>query len=266
MMEQPARHVRQTIRAGAHSGPTAGLAPGAAQGNVAIIPAAFAADYEAYCRANSRPCPVLAVGRKGDPSLPTLGDGIDIRHDLPRYRLYRHGVFTDEVTDIAELWDDDMVTFVIGCSFTFENGLLEAGLSLRHHECSCNVPMYRTNIETTKIGPFGGKMVVSMRPFSPADAVLAGQISARYPDMHGAPVHIGDPAAIGIADLDRVDYGDPVPLRDGEVPVFWACGVTSQAAVEAARLPLVIAHAPGCMLITDRPHAAYARTLESALH
>ncbi|HKM62954.1 MAG TPA: putative hydro-lyase [Acidisphaera sp.] len=264
--EAGARQVRQAIRAGAHTGPTAGLAPGAAQGNVAIIPAEYAADYAAYCRANPRPCPLLAIGRPGDPSLPELGEGIDIRHDLPRYRLYRFGAFAGEVTDIAELWNDDMVTFVVGCSFTFENALLEAGLALRHHDCGCNVPMYRTNIDTTPVGVFGGPLVVSMRPFSPSDAVLAGQISARYPDMHGGPIHIGDPAAIGIADLSRTDYGDPVPLRDGEVPLFWACGVTSQAAVEAARLPLVIAHAPGCMLITDRPHAAYARTLESALH
>ena len=264
--EAGARQVRQAIRAGAHTGPTAGLAPGAAQGNVAIIPAEYAADYAAYCRANPRPCPLLAIGRPGDPSLPELGEGIDIRHDLPRYRLYRFGAFAGEVTDIAELWNDDMVTFVVGCSFTFENALLEAGLALRHHDCGCNVPMYRTNIDTVPVGVFGGKLVVSMRPFSPSDAVLAGQISARYPDMHGGPIHIGDPAAIGIADLSRTDYGDPVPLRDGEVPLFWACGVTSQAAVEAARLPLVIAHAPGCMLITDRPHAAYARTLESALH
>jgi len=256
---EPARQVRHAIRAGTLTGPTAGLAPGAAQGNVAIIPAAYAADYEAYCRANSRPCPLLAVGRAGEPSLLSLGGDIDIRHDLPRYRLYRDGAFAGEVTDIADLWTDEMVTFVIGCSFTFEHGLLEAGLSLRHHECGSNVSMYRTNIETTRVGVFGGPMVVSMRPFSPSDAVLAGQISARYPDMHGAPVHIGDPAAIGIADLSRTDYGDPVPLREGEVPVFWACGVTSQAAVEAARLPLVIAHAPGCMLITDLPHAAYAR-------
>jgi uncharacterized protein YcsI (UPF0317 family) len=181
------------------------------------------------------------------------------RHDLPRYRLYRDRAFGGGATDIVDLWSNDMVTFVIGCSFTFENGLLEAGLSLLHHECGCNVSTYRTSIETTPADAFGRPLVVSMRPFSPADAVLAGQVSARYPDMHGAPIHVVDPAAIGIADLSRTDYGDPVKLRDGEVPVFWACGVTSQAAVEAARLPLVIAHAPGCMLITDRPHAAYAR-------
>jgi uncharacterized protein YcsI (UPF0317 family) len=250
--------VREAIRSGALSGPTAGLAPGAAQGNVAIISAAYAADYEAYCRANPRPCPLLAVGRPGDPRLPSLGAGIDIRHDLPRYRIYRHGALDSEATDIAGLWSDDMVTFVIGCSFTFEHALAEAGLGLRHVELGRNVPMYRTKIETARVGPFGGPMVVSMRPFTPSDAVLAGQISARYPDMHGGPIHIGDPAAIGIADLDRVDYGDPVPIYEGEIPVFWACGVTSQAAAEAARLPLVIAHAPGCMLITDLPHAAYA--------
>lgn len=250
-----AGEARRDIRAGRFGAPTAVLGRGYVQGNVAIVPAAVAADFEAFCRANDQACPLLAVGRPGDPSLPTLGGDIDIRSDLPRYRIYRDGALAGEAADIGDLWRDDFVTFVIGCSFTFESAILDAGIPLRHVTDGTNVAMFRTSIPTVPSGPFGGALVVSMRPFAPADAERAAQISARFPTMHGAPVHIGDPAAIGIADLARPDYGDPTPVHPGEVPLFWACGVTSQVALQSARLPLFIAHAPGCMLITDLPHA-----------
>lgn len=249
---------RLAIRRGELTGSTAGLAPGCIQGNIIILPQAQATAFAAFCEANHRACPLVATSEPGDPSLPTLGADIDMRHDLPGYRVFRDGAAVGEVTDIADLWRDDLVTCVIGCSFTFEAALLAAGMRLRHIERGCRVSMYRTNRPNVAVGPFGGTIVVSMRPLSPQNAARAAAITARYPDMHGAPIHVGDPAALGIADLAAVDYGDAILPEGDEVPVFWACGVTGQAAVEAARLPFFIAHAPGKMLITDRRHVAAA--------
>jgi uncharacterized protein YcsI (UPF0317 family) len=253
-IQHPARATRAAIRAGEFTGPTAGLAHGWVQGNVAIVPSNAADNFARYCAANSRACPVLAIGRAGEPALPTLGEDIDIRTDLPRYFIYRDGELVGETQEITRLWRQDFVTFVFGCSFTFENALRDAGVPLRHVGEKRNVAMYRTNRPTEAVGPFGGALVVSMRPFSPADADRATAISARFPTMHGAPIHRGDPDALGIADLSRPDYGEAVPIRPDDVPLFWACGVTSQVALQSARLPLFIAHAPGCMLITDLTH------------
>lgn len=249
-----AADVRQRIRSGAIDGHTSGLAPGYIQGNIVILPAGLADDFRRFCRLNAKACPVLAVSQPGDPSLPTLGQDIDIRHDLPRYRVYRDGVLAEEPTDAAAIWRDDLVTFVIGCSFTFEAPMLDAGIPLRHVAQKRNVAMYKTNIPTVPAGPFHGPMVVSMRPLKPADAIRAVEITSRFPDMHGSPVHFGFPKDIGIADIAKPDYGDPVAVEEGEVPVFWACGVTPQAAIELARPEICITHAPGCMLITDRLH------------
>ena len=246
--------VRRRIRSGALTGPTAGLAPGHVQGNVVILPRDWAEDFELFCRANAKACPLLAKSAAGSPTLPTLGADIDMRHDLPRYRVYRGGRLDAAPTDIADLWRDDLVTFVIGCSFTFEHPLLEAGIPLRHVAQGLNVSMYKTGLATTPAGRWHGPMVVSMRPLTPQDAVRAAEISGRFPDMHGAPVHMGDPSAIGIRDLAAPDYGDAVAIEPGEVPVFWACGVTPQAAIEVVRPEFCITHAPGCMLITDRKH------------
>lgn len=254
VMDESAR-TRLQARSGALTSHTSGAAPGFVQGNVAIVPARDAAAFEQYCRANPQPCPLLAVGRPGDPALPTLGHDIDIRTDLPRYRIYRDGALAEQVSDVSALWRDDLVTFVIGCSFTFERALQQAGIPLRHVQEGRNVAMYRSSIPTVPVGPFGGPMVVSMRPVAAAEVERAAAITARFPEQHGAPVHHGDPAAIGIADLAHPDYGDAVAIHPGEVPVFWACGVTSQAALERARLPFFIAHAPGCMLVTDWTHA-----------
>ena len=245
---------RLLIRTGALTGHTSGRAGGHVQGNVAIVPGAQAADFELYCKRNAQACPVLAVSQPGDPHLPSLGADLDIRTDLPRYRLYRHGVLDGERTDIRDLWRDDFVTFVIGCSFTFERALIAGGIPLRHVTEGRNVAMYRTSVPTVPAGPFGGPLVVSMRPVRTEDAARAAEITGRFSDMHGRPIHIGDPAALGIPDLSRPDYGDAVAVLPGEIPVFWACGVTSQAALEGAHLPLFLAHAPGCMLVTDLLH------------
>ncbi len=245
------RQLRLAARAGAWSAPTADVAPGYVQGNLTILPQALAADFLLFCQRNPKPCPLLAVGSPGDPSLPTMGADIDLRTDLPRYRVFRDGVLVDEPTDVRALWRDDLVAFLIGCSFSFEAAMLEDGLPVRHIEQGCNVPMYRTNLPTAAAGPFGGPLVVSMRPLKPRDAIRAVQITSRFPAVHGAPVHFGDPAAIGIEDLARPDYGDPVRIDAGEVPVFWACGVTPQAAMAQAQPELSITHAPGHMLVTD---------------
>ena len=175
----------------------------------------------------------------------------DVRTDLPKYRVWRNGELADEPTDVTALWRDDLVTFLIGCSFTFESALLRSGVAVRHIELGVNVPMFRTNIPCVPAGRFHGPLVVSMRPLSPGDAIRAVQITSRFPSVHGAPVHLGFPERIGIADLSRPDFGDPVPVREGELPVFWACGVTPQAALMQAKPPLAITHSPGCMFVTD---------------
>ena len=242
---------RAAFRADAWPRHTGGLAQRHVQGNLVILPKAWADDFLRYCQRNPKPCPLLAVGEPGDPSLPTLGLGIDIRSDLPRFRVWRDGVVADEPADVHALWREDFVAFVIGCSFSFEQALLDEGLRLRHVEQGRNVAMYRTDIATVAAGPFAGPLVVTMRPLRAADAIRAVQITSRYPAVHGAPVHRGDPALIGIADLAHPDYGDAVEVKPDELPVFWACGVTPQAALVQARPPLAITHAPGSMLITD---------------
>ncbi|HEX2541986.1 MAG TPA: putative hydro-lyase, partial [Caldimonas sp.] len=230
---------------------TSGLADDLVQGNLVVLPEAWAGDFLRYCRLNPRPCPLLAVGRAGDPALPELGEDIDVRTDLPRYRVWRRGELVDQPTDVRDLWRDDLVAFVIGCSFSFEWALRAEGVPLRHVELGLNVAMYRTNVATAPAGVFHGPMVMSMRPLRAADAIRAIEITARFPAVHGAPMHLGDPALIGIADLGAPDYGDAVELRADELPVFWACGVTPQAAIAAARPDLCITHAPGAMLVTD---------------
>jgi uncharacterized protein YcsI (UPF0317 family) len=250
--------VRRVIRAGGWSEHTSGLVPERVQGNVVILPAAYAGDFLRYCQRNPKPCPLLAVSEPGDFRLPTLGADVDIRSDVPRYRVFRNGRLVAEPTDIASLWRDDLVTFVLGCSFSFEQALLDAGVRLRHIEQGRNVAMYRTNVDTVAAGPFRGPLVVSMRPLSAGEAIRAIQITARFTAVHGAPVHLGDPGLLGIRDLDAPDYGDAVAVLPGELPVFWACGVTPQAAIEHARPELCITHAPGKMLVTDLANAALA--------
>jgi uncharacterized protein YcsI (UPF0317 family) len=242
--------LRHNIRSGKHSGNTSGFAPGFVQCNIVILPAEQANDFLRFCQLNPKPCPLIAAGEPGNPTIPPLGD-IDIRTDVPSYRVFRDGQMTEERPDITELWRDDLVSFALGCSFSFEEALLADGLEVRNVSESVNVPMYRTDIDCASAGPFAGKMVVSMRPFLAADAIRAVQICTRFPAVHGAPVHLGDPGLIGIDDLALPDYGDAVSMNDDELPVFWACGVTPQVALEAARPPFAITHSPGCMLVTD---------------
>ena len=236
---------------------TAGICPGYAQANLIVLPGNLAADFAAFAAANPQPCPVLEETQHSYISS-YLAPGDNILAAIPRYRIYRYGEFVEEVTDATAYWQDGMVCFLIGCSFSFEEALLAAGLPVRHIEQDVIVPMYRSNIATKPVGLFSGPVVVSMRPMLPEQAKQAAAITARFPRVHGAPVHIGDPAVIGIKDIYQPDYGDPVEIRSGEVPVFWACGVTPQAAVTHAKPPLAISHAPGHMLVCDILNSALA--------
>jgi len=247
----PLESVRASIRAGKYGGHTAGLGAGCLQGNVVILPEHAALDFFRFCQRNPKPCPLVGVSDTGNPLMDTLGADIDIRTDVPLYNVYRDGELTDQATDVRDLWRDDFVAFVLGCSFTFDTALMAAGISMRHIEDNKTVSMYRTNIQTVSAGPFGGDMVVSMRALSVQNAIQAIEISARFPQAHGTPVHLGDPAAIGIDDLSTPDWGDPTDMEKDQIPVFWACGVTPQVAIRQAKPNICITHAPGRMLITD---------------
>ena len=245
--------LRRAIREGRFTGTTSGQAAGYLQGNLAVLPQALAGDFLAFCVANPKPCPLLGVSRPGARDLASLGADLDLATDIPFYRVFRGGQRAERVADLTGLWRDDLVAFVIGCSFSFEDSLRRAGIAVPNVAAGRNVPMYVTDIPTHPAGPFGGPMVVSMRPFKPADAIRAIVLSDRQPLAHGAPVHLGDPAAIGIADLSRPDFGDPPEMAPGEIPVFWACGVTPQMAIRQAAPDLAITHEPGHMLVTDLP-------------
>ncbi len=250
--------VRLACRSGAMTGPTAGLAPGFVQGNLVILPQELAGDFLRFAQANPKPCPVIGVSEPGAWSIPALGANLDVRSDLPRYRVWRRGELVDEPASLQNYWRADLTAFVIGCSFSFEEALLDAGLPLHYVDSGLNVPMFRTNIACHTAGKFSGPLVVSMRSFKPAGAIRAIQITSRYPSVHGAPVHIGLPEAIGIADIMKPDYGDAVEVRPGEIPVFWACGVTPQAVIAEAKPDFAITHAPGCMLVTDLRNSSMA--------
>ena len=249
---------RQKIRRGEHTGPTSGLAPAFVQANLAILPQKMAEDFLRFCQLNPKPCPLIGVSAPGDWRIPELGEDLDIRTDLPRYRVWRNGAAVEEPTDLMGFWRDDLVTFAIGCSFSFEQALMEDGIELRHFTCNCTVPMYRTSIETVPAGPFHGPLVVSMRPMKPADAIRAVQITTRFPSVHGAPVHLAKPESIGIADIAKPDWGDAVPIGADEIPVFWACGVTPQSVIMAVKPDFCITHYPGAMLVTDRRNSEFA--------
>jgi uncharacterized protein YcsI (UPF0317 family) len=252
-----AQKLRQACRTGEFRAPTCGHAPGFVQANLVVLPKSLAYDFLLFCQRNPRPCPLIEVTEPGDPEPRGVASGADLRTDLPLYRVYRSGRLDEEVGDLRSLWRDDFVSFLLGCSFTFEMALMAAGLGVRHLEennpdgSAKNVPMYRTNIPCRSAGVFSGPMVVSMRPYTPRDAVEATRITARYPRAHGTPVHLGDPAAIGVVDVERPDWGDPVTIRPGEIPVFWACGVTPQAAILQSKPEIAITHAPGHMFVCD---------------
>lgn len=244
--------LRQRIRRGEYTGNTSGFCPGYVQTNMVILPKDWAAEFLQFSQKNPKPCPVLGISNPGRWEIPELAADLDIRSDLPSYNVFEHGKLTNEVSDISDYWRDDLVTFMLGCSFSFEKPLSENGLELRNQTEQCGVPMYRTNIQCETAGRFSGTMVVSMRPFLPADVIRAIQITTRFPAVHGAPVHFGDPEFIGIKDINSPDFNsDTVTINENEVPVFWACGVTPQVALEQAKPPFCITHTPGCMLVTD---------------
>lgn len=250
--EREPRRIRNYFRTGRWTGLTSGMAPGYAQANLVILPREDAFDFLRFCVRNPKPCPLLEVTEPGDPEPRLTAPGADLRTDLPRYRVFRDGALVEEVTDITPYWRDDLVAFLLGCSFTFEHALLRAGLPVRGLEGErATFSAYITSIPCRPAGRFHGRMVVTMRPMTPQQAIKAVQVTSRLPLAHGAPVHIGDPGAIGIEDLSRPDFGSPVPLGPGEVPVFWACGITPQVVALDARVPFMITHAPGHMFITD---------------
>jgi uncharacterized protein YcsI (UPF0317 family) len=255
----PGRDARLAYRRG-DTGVSAGVAPGLVQGNLVVLPERQAASFHRFCQLNPKPCPIIGMSEAGDPHIPSLGLDLDIRSDLPRYRVWRHGKLVEEPADIKSLWRDDLVAFVIGCSFSFEEALVADGLSIRHIDERRNVPMYRTSISCVPTGEFSGPMVVSMRPFKPADAIRAVQITTRFPAVHGAPVHLGLPELIGIHDLSKPDYGDAVTVHPDEIPVFWACGVTPQSIILESKPEFAITHAPGRMLVTDLPNTRFSMT------
>ncbi len=249
------KDVRRLIRSGEIDFQTSGMCNGYAQANMAVLPNELAFDFLLFTQRNQMPCPVLDVTEVGSPVPRLIAPDADLRYDIPRYRIYRYGELTDEVTDLEKYWRSDLVAFLLGCSFSFEGPMLDAGLDVRHITDKHNVPMYITNIQCVPAGVFHGPTVVSMRPMLPKDAVRAVQVTSRMPFVHGAPIHIGDPEAIGIKDIMKPDFGEPSRIEPGEIPVFWACGVTPQAVAMAVKPEFMITHAPGHMFISDLKNA-----------
>ena len=248
---QTAREFRNIIRNGEWNKITANLVPGYTQANLVVLPKELAFDFLLFCQRNPKPCPLLEVVEAGSTEPRQMAPGADLRTDIPKYRVFRNGKMINEVENAQEFWRDDLVSFLIGCSFTFELALVKAGIQMRHWEEGTNVPMYVTSQQTMTAGLFKGPVVVTMRPVHHSQVVRAVQVTSRYPTVHGAPIHIGDPLALGIRDLGSPDYGDPVSVEEGEVPIFWACGVTPQAVAIESKPSFMITHSPGHMFITD---------------
>lgn len=251
MLDATPVEARRLIRSGAFTAPTSGLCPGYAQANLIVLPKEQAYDFLLFAQRNPKPCPLLEVTEVGAREATICATDCDIATDFPRYRIYEHGQLVAEADNVEDCWRDDLVSFVIGCSFSFESELVEAGIEMRHNTMGRNVSMYLTGVDCQPAGSMSGKMVMSMRPIPYDQVVKAVQISGAIPKVHGAPIHIGDPTAIGVRDLAHPEFGDPVDIREGEVPVFWACGVTPQSIVMNSKPAFAITHAPGCMLITD---------------
>jgi uncharacterized protein YcsI (UPF0317 family) len=252
------REIRADIRSGRLTGVTTGLGENFVQANLAVLPKAQAYDFLLFCQRNPRPCPLIEVTDAGNAEPAGVAPGADLRTDVAKYRIYEHGQMTAEVDDVTRYWRDDLVAFLIGCSFTFEWALREAQIRLWHIEHGKGVAMWRTSIQCRPAGVFHGPMVVSMRPIRASDVAKAVMASARFPGAHGAPIHVGDPAAIGIRDIEKPDWGDVQGFGPDDVPVFWACGVTPQAVALASKPPFMITHSPGHMFITDLPNSQLA--------
>lgn len=252
------REMRGLIRAGEWTHPTSGLCLTRVQANMIVLPKDWAYDFLVFAQRNPKPCPILDITEPGEGEARLIAPGSDVRTDIPKYRVWENGKLTGEPGDVIKYWREDLVAFLLGCSFSFEGALVEAGIPVRHMDMGCNVPMYITDMECVPAGRLSGPMVCSMRPVKYSQVPKAVMATGRFPAVHGAPVHIGDPAAIGIKDVDRPDFGDPVEICAGEVPVFWACGVTPQAAVMKSKPPFAITHAPGHMFIGDPKDSDYA--------
>ncbi|MGB3638930.1 MAG: putative hydro-lyase [Rivularia sp. (in: cyanobacteria)] len=250
-MDLSPSEVRLQCREGTFHFPTPGIAGGFLQANLVILPRKLAFDFLVFCTRNPKPCPLLDVTEVGNPEPEIVAPGADLRTDLPRYHIFRNGVLQEEVADVSDVWQDDFVGFLVGCSFSFEAALMHEGIPVRHIQEGKNVPMYKTNIACNPAGDFSAPLVVSMRPLSPADVVRAVQITSRFPKAHGTPIHFGSPEEIGITNIDAPDFGEAVTIAEGEIPVFWACGVTTQIAILQAKPELAITHAPGYMFVTD---------------
>jgi uncharacterized protein YcsI (UPF0317 family) len=247
--------VRRLIRNGSVTGQTSGMCSGYAQANLCVLPREYAYDFLLFTQRNQKSCPVLEVTDTGSRSLSHIASDADVATDIPQYRVWKQGELAGEYSDVVSFWRHDLVSFLIGCSFSFEFELLAAGIEVRNISLGCNVPMYVTNIDAVPAGVFSGKVVVSMRPVPYEKLVSAVTVTAQMPRVHGAPVHIGNPEIIGISDIAHPDFGDAVPVHPGEVPVFWCCGVTPQAVVMQSKPSFCITHAPGHMFITDLPNA-----------
>ncbi|MCP4688391.1 MAG: putative hydro-lyase [Desulfobacterales bacterium] len=245
-----ASELRSLIRSGGWTGQTSGAAPGYVQANLVMLPHREAFDFLLFCVRNPKPCPILDVLEAGVVE-PKIASGADLRTDLPRYRIFEDGVFKTEVEDVTAYFRDDMVSFLLGCSFSFEAAMIAAGLPVRNMEENKNVSMYTTNRQCEPAGPFTAPLVVSMRPMTPGQAVRAVQVTTRFHETHGAPVHLGNPGEIGVTDLQKPNFGDPVTIHPGEIPAFWACGVTSTLAATSTPISRVITHAPGHMFVSD---------------
>jgi len=243
--------IRAACRTGEYDGPTSGHAQGYVQANMVILKAEDAEGFRQFCDQNPKPCPVLEILNPGDPEPKASAPGADIRSDLSLYRVFRNGEPIGDVKDISDLWEDDFVTFLLGCSFTAEEALIAAGLEPRHIKETGIVPMFRTTKPTEGAGKFTGPFVVSMRPYTPEDAERAAAVTENYPMAHGGPIQIGDPDALGIRDIHNPEYGEAVTIEKGEVPVFWACGVTPQEAIRNAKPEIAITHAPGYMFVSN---------------
>tara|TARA_B100001996_G_scaffold222315_1_gene170954 strand:+ start:5050 stop:5850 length:801 start_codon:yes stop_codon:yes gene_type:complete len=252
------KEVRKTIRNNKYTEQTAGIADKYVQGNICILPSKYADDFTSFCKKNPKPCPLIGLGVKGDPALPKLGE-IDIRTDVPQYRVWKKNKLIDEPLDIKKYWNKDLVTFVLGCSMSFELPLIEAGVEIQHIKNNTTVPMYKTSIDCVPAGQFSGKLVVSMRPLNAKDAIKSIEISSKFPAVHGAPIHLGNPDEIGIKNIMKPEYGDPPrKIKNNEMPVFWACGVTPQSILEKSKPDFCITHKPGRMLITDKLNSDFS--------
>lgn len=247
----PPDEVRKLIREEVIKTPTAGMCSGYAQANLVILPKDYAEDFKAFAYKNPKPCPILETTKPGSFTTKKIAANANILTDIPKYFVYKNGVKTDECYNVKKYWQNDFVCFLIGCSFSFEEALMKEGMEIRHITMGRNVPMYKTNIECNPAGIFKGPFVVSMRPIKEEDVLKAYTVTGKFPRVHGAPIHSGNPEEIGIKDINNPDYGDTVEIKEGEIPVFWACGVTPQAAIEIAKPEIVITHAPGHMFITD---------------